>query len=60
VRSIQGQPYDTNQLLRQSLLQDGQPADANDLRQRLEQLEKELAAVRATLDKINETLKNKK
>jgi C-terminal processing protease CtpA/Prc len=59
VRSIQGQPYDTNQLLRQSL-QNGQSPDTNDLRQRLDQLEKELAAVRATLDKINETLKNKK
>jgi membrane-associated protease RseP (regulator of RpoE activity) len=33
--------------------------DANDLRQRLDQLEKELASVRAALDKINETLKAK-
>ena len=31
--------------------------DANDLRQRLDHLEKELSAVRAALDKINETLK---
>jgi C-terminal processing protease CtpA/Prc len=34
-------------------------ADANDLRQRLDHLEKELTAVRAALDKINETLKAK-
>jgi membrane-associated protease RseP (regulator of RpoE activity) len=37
-------------------LQSG-PVDANDLRQRLDHLEKELTAVRAALDKINETLK---
>ena len=33
------------------------PVDANDLRQRLDHIEKELSAVRAALDKINETLK---
>jgi C-terminal processing protease CtpA/Prc len=50
---------DANQLFRLPV-QTGQPADANDVRQRLDQLEKELAAVRAALDKINETLKAKK
>jgi membrane-associated protease RseP (regulator of RpoE activity) len=33
------------------------PTDANELRQRLENVEKELTAVRAALDKLNETLK---
>ncbi len=50
-------PADANELLRQNLPQTGQSADANDLRQRLDHLEKELTAVRAALDKINETLK---
>jgi membrane-associated protease RseP (regulator of RpoE activity) len=59
VNTIQSGPGDAN-FLRQTLVPNGQPADMNDLRQRLEQLEKELAAVRATLDKINETLKDKK
>jgi serine protease Do len=40
-------------------IQNGQPTDANSLRQRLDHLEKELTAVRAALDKINETLKSK-
>jgi membrane-associated protease RseP (regulator of RpoE activity) len=46
--------------LGQNLVQNGQPADAGDLRQRLDHLEKELTAVRAALDKINETLKANK
>jgi hypothetical protein len=33
------------------------PPESVDLRQRLDQVEKELNAVRAALDKINETLK---
>jgi C-terminal processing protease CtpA/Prc len=48
VNTIQSFPY---------TVQNGQPVDANDLRQRLDHLEKELTAVRAALDKINETLK---
>ena len=59
VNTIQSGPMDANGLLRQTLAQTGQSADANDLRQRLDHLEKELAAVRAALDKINETLKGK-
>ena len=36
------------------------PAETDDLRQRLDHVEKELNAVRAALDKINETLKSDK
>ena len=49
-----------DQFLRQSLVQNGQSVDANELRRRLDHLEKELTAVHAALDKINETLKDKK
>jgi C-terminal processing protease CtpA/Prc len=49
--------YEGDTIHYQLPVQNGQPADANDLRQRLDHLEKELMAVRAALDKINETLK---
>jgi hypothetical protein len=62
-----GLPYNAQtgavqELAASALLQNGQAvgANANDLRQRLENLEKELAAVRAALDKLNETLKTNK
>jgi S1-C subfamily serine protease len=58
--TLQSGPVDFNQSVQKSLVQNGQPVDANDLRQRLEHLEKELTAVRAALDKINETLKANK
>jgi membrane-associated protease RseP (regulator of RpoE activity) len=58
LNTVKSYPVDAYQLLSQNV-QNGQPVDANDLRQRLDHLEKELTAVRAALDKINETLKAK-
>jgi serine protease Do len=58
--TLQSGPVDFNQSVQKSLVQNGHLVDANDLRQRLDHLEKELTAVRTALDKINETLKANK
>jgi C-terminal processing protease CtpA/Prc len=54
-----GRENDQTQALRQWITQ-AAPTETEDIRQRLEHVEKELNGIRAVLDKINETLKSKK
>jgi C-terminal processing protease CtpA/Prc len=54
-----GRENDQTQALRQWITQPA-PTEAEDVRQRLEHLEKELNGIRAALDRISETLKTKR